>query len=111
MAYWIQKTAGKRNVQNCKLYNCDYFSDIDKLPRFGIEGEPQEGDSTASDPCSYGSKCICLEDGGSQWILSKDSNEWCQMTDDDGGIIIASDREVNDMLTEVFGETENTDTL
>lgn len=111
MAYWIQQTVSSRNVYNCKLYYCDYLTDINKLPRFGIEGETQDDDSTASDPCAYGSKCVCLEDGGSRWILSKDTNEWCKISGEGGDINIASDEEVDDMLADVFEETEDTDMI
>lgn len=54
---------------------CDYLSDINKLPRVGIEGEKQDGDTVSSAPCAFGSECFCLENT-SIWILGKDKNEW-----------------------------------
>lgn len=77
MAYWIQETSNK-NRSNCKSFMCDYRTDIDKLPRIGIEGIKQEDDSTASYPCSHGSDCLCLEDS-STWILGKDTNTWIEI--------------------------------
>lgn len=75
MAYWIQETSTIQNRSGYKSFMCDYRTDINKLPRVGIEGEKQEDDSTASYPCSHGSDCLCLEDS-SVWILGKDTNEW-----------------------------------
>ena len=75
MAYWIQETANNHNISGYKLFYCDYVSDIDKLPRFKIDGEIQEDDSTASYPCSYGSECVCLENGN-KYILGKSTNKW-----------------------------------
>lgn len=77
MAYWIQET-NVGNSSACKSYMCDYRSDIAKLPRIGIHGEEQEGDSVADNPCSWGSDCTCLEDT-SIWILGKDTNQWIEI--------------------------------
>lgn len=77
MAYWVQET----NVGNnsaCRSYLCDYRSDIDKLPRIGIEGERQEDNTVASQPCACGSDCMVLEDS-SVWILGKDTNSWVEI--------------------------------
>lgn len=75
MGYWIQETGTHQNFSNCRSFICDYLSDILKLPRVGINGEKQEGDTVSSTPCSYGSDCLCLEDS-SVWVLGKDTNEW-----------------------------------
>lgn len=75
MAYWVQETAKNHNFSNYRSFMCDYRTDIDKLPRIGIEGVKQEGDTVSSAPCSYGSDCMCLEDS-SVWILGKDTNKW-----------------------------------
>lgn len=75
MAYWVQETAKNHNFSNYRSFMCDYRTDIDKLPRIGIEGEKQEGDSVSSAPCSCGSDCLCLSDS-SIWILGKDTNTW-----------------------------------
>lgn len=81
MAYWIQKTPNNHNLSGYKEYRCDYRTDIERLPRFGIEGKKQEGDSTSSYPCSYGSECLCLEDS-SVWSLGKDTNTWIEIGED-----------------------------
>lgn len=75
MSYWVQEIGTHYNNSNYRSFMCDYRSDIDKLPRVGISGAPQEGDTVSSMPCSYGSDCMCLEDT-SIWILGKDTNEW-----------------------------------
>lgn len=75
MAYWIQETGTNHNKKNYRSFMCDYRSDIEKLPKVGINGKEQEGDTISSTPCSYGSDCFCLEDS-SFWILKKDTNEW-----------------------------------
>lgn len=78
MAYWVQETTTKQNMINYRSYICDFRSDIEKLPRFGIKGTDQEGDSISPQPCSYGSDCLCLEDS-SVWILGKETNEWKEL--------------------------------
>lgn len=75
MAYWVQETGTHHNSSNYRSFMCDYRSDIDKLPRVGIEGEKQEGDTVSSSPCAYGSLCHCLEDS-SRWVLGRDINKW-----------------------------------
>lgn len=62
---------------------CDYLSDIKKLPRVGIEGEKQEGDTVSSLPCAFGSECICLENS-TTWFLSKETNMWKQYSQNSG---------------------------
>lgn len=78
MAYWIRETGTYHNYSNYRSFGCDYRSDIEKLPRIGIEGEKQEGDSVCSLPCSCGSDCLCLEDS-SVWVLGKDTNKWKEL--------------------------------
>ena len=75
MAYWIQETSNNHNMSNYRLFHCDYLSDIDKLPKYGIEGVPQDNDTVSHKPCAYGSECICHENG-SKWSLGKASNTW-----------------------------------
>ena len=75
MAYWIQETGTHHNLINYRSFICDYRSDIDNLPRVGISGSPQEGDTVSSAPCSCGSDAFVLEDS-SVFILGKDTNEW-----------------------------------
>ena len=75
MAYWVQGTGTIYNSSNYRSFLCDYRSDIENLPRVGIAGLPQEGDTVSSAPCSYGSDCMVLEDS-SVWILGKDTNAW-----------------------------------
>ena len=76
MAYWIDPNSS--NKGNCRSYLCDYRSDIDKLPRIGIEGAEQEGNTVASQPCACGSDCMVLEDS-SVWILGKETNTWMEI--------------------------------
>ncbi len=75
MAYWIQETGTQHNSSNYRSYMCDYRTDIDNLPKVGVEGVKQDKDTVSSSPCSYGSDCLCLEDS-SVWILGKDTNAW-----------------------------------
>lgn len=75
MAYWIQKTGTHHNFSNYRSFICDYRSDIEHLPKVGIEGKKQDGDTVSSTPCSYGSDAFVLEDS-SVFILGKDTNEW-----------------------------------
>lgn len=111
MAYWIQTTANNHNVSGYKLFYCDYISDIDKLPRFRIEGEKQEDDSTASYPCAYGSECLCLENS-CKYVLGKATNTWQKVnysttnsgnSGNNDGLNIATNQEVDDVLNGVFG--------
>lgn len=119
MAYWIQKTSDNHNMSGYKLYRCDYKSDIADLPRFGIHGKEQKDDSAASYPCSYGSECECIEEGGLKYTLGKDTNQWKPLNNTgssssgnngntgSNGIIdesdIATDGEVDSVLDSVFG--------
>lgn len=73
MAYWIDPNSS--NKGNCRSFLCDFRTDIDKLPRVGIEGQKQDDDSISSQPCNYGSDCMCLEDS-SLWMLGKETNLW-----------------------------------
>lgn len=75
MSYWIQETSNNHNMSDYRLFYCDRITDIDKLPKFGIEGEQQENDTISHKPCAYGSECKCLQNS-SLYILSKDTNEW-----------------------------------
>lgn len=119
MAYWIQKTPDNHNMSGYKLYRCDYKSDIADLPRFGIYGKPQKDDSTASSPCSYGSECECIEEGGLKYTLGKDTNAWKPLNNignssdsgsggssSSGGtdLNIATDDDVDNVLDSVFGD-------
>lgn len=75
MSYWVQETAKNHNFSNYRSFICDYRTDINKLPRVGIEGAKQEGDTVSSTPCAYGSEAFVLEDS-SVFILGKDTNSW-----------------------------------
>lgn len=78
MAYWIQETSTNHNMSNYRLFHCDYRSDIDRLPKFGIEGELQENDTISHKSCSYGSQALVLQDS-STWELGKSTNEWKEL--------------------------------
>ncbi len=75
MSYWIQETGTSHNSSNYRSFMCDFRTDIEKLPRVGVYGEEQDGDTVSSSPVSYGSDCLCLQDS-SVWILGKDTNQW-----------------------------------
>ena len=78
MAYWVPEKSNNQNISNHRNFYCDYRDDIQKLPKFGIPGEEQEGDTVSALPCAYGSDCLCLEDS-SVWILGKDTNSWIEL--------------------------------
>lgn len=78
MAYWVQETGTHHNFSNHRSFMCDYRADVDKLPRVGIEGAKQEGDTVSSAPCAYGSEAFVLEDS-SVFILGKDTNTWMEV--------------------------------
>ena len=83
MAYWLDPNAD--NKGNCKSYICDYVSDIALLPRFNVKGADTDSIDVASQqPCSYGSTCVCIENG-SAYMLTKDTNEWRAMSVSDSG--------------------------
>ena len=78
MAYWVQETSNNQNMTNYRSFICDYRDDIQKLPKVGVPGEIQEGDTVSAQPCAYGSDCLCLQDS-SVWILGKDTNAWTEI--------------------------------
>lgn len=77
MAYWIVQT---NRYNNSKYYQCDFISDISKLPTLKKEGEKQEGDTISSYCCAPGSQCLCQEDS-SIWLLGKDTDNWIKQAD------------------------------
>lgn len=81
MAYWVVQA---NNYNGSKYFQCDYISDIEKLPTITNEGEKQDGDTVSSYRCSPGSKCLCQEDG-SIWLLGKDTNSWIKQTGNSSG--------------------------
>ena len=76
MAYWIDPKSDMKS--NCKTFMCDYRADIQDLPRMGVHGKEQDGDSISDNPCLYGSSCLCYEDS-SLWMLGKDTNTWKEL--------------------------------
>lgn len=76
MAYWIHES-GNKNNSLWKFFQCDYLSDIEKLPTSTKDGKPQLGDTVSNSRCSSGSQCLCQEDG-SMWFLGKDTDKWIQ---------------------------------
>ncbi len=81
MAYWVVKI---NRFNNSKYFQCDFISDINKLPTTLSEGEKQIGDTTSSYRCAPGSQCFCHEDG-STWLLGKEINQWTQQKSGAGG--------------------------
>lgn len=77
MAYWIDFNTTSN--ANCKSFYCDYISDIETLPRYGISGVEQGCDTVSHQPCSYGSTCFCIE-SSEVYILAKDTNEWVKVS-------------------------------
>lgn len=76
MAYWVQETATSGNNNGgYRSYMCDTKADVKKLPKAGVYGEKQDDNPYDSDPCAYGSTCLCLEDT-SVYVLCKGTNEW-----------------------------------
>lgn len=74
MSYWIHES-GNKNNSLWRFYQCDYISDIEKLPTASTEGIPQLNDTVSRTKCSPGSQCFCQEDG-SVWFLGKDTDKW-----------------------------------
>lgn len=72
MAYWIVHI---NTCNNSRHFQCDYLSDIDKLPTMKKEGIKQQNDTISSNKCVPGSQCLCQEDS-SVWLLGKDTDNW-----------------------------------
>lgn len=83
MAYWIIK-AGNRNSASWRYFQCDYLSDINRLPTTTKQGNPQENDTVSDDIVSPGSQCLCHEDG-SVWLLGKETDKWIKVNTYSGG--------------------------
>lgn len=74
MSYWVHE-CGNKNSSLWRYFQCDYLSDIKKLPTSTKEGVPQQNDTISKNKCSPGSQCLCHEDG-SLWLLGKDTDKW-----------------------------------
>lgn len=74
MSYWVHEIGNKNNAM-WRFYQCDYLTDIDKLPTASKYGEEQPNDTVCKNKCAPGSKCLCQEDG-SIWLLGKDTDKW-----------------------------------
>lgn len=61
-----------------KEFQCDFLSDIGKLPTAHRVGEKQENDTISDDPCIPGSECFCFEDG-SIWLLGIETDTWVKV--------------------------------
>lgn len=83
MAYWIVKSGNSQN-STWRYFQCDYMTDISKLPTTTKQGVEQVNDSVCSYTCAPGSKCLCQEDG-SIWLLGKDTNSWIRQKSSTGG--------------------------
>ncbi len=81
MAYWIVK---RNNYNGSKYFQCDFLSDIDKLPTHQHEGEKQENDTVSSYLCAPGSQCLCQEDS-STWLLGLSTDAWIKQNNNSSG--------------------------
>ncbi len=61
-----------------KKFQCDFLSDIGKLPTSKRIGEKQEEDTISDNPCAPGSECFCFEDG-SIWLLGIETDTWIKV--------------------------------
>ncbi len=77
MSYWVHE-CGNQNNSLWRYFQCDYLSDIKKLPTATKEGISQINDTVSKNKCSPGSKCLCQEDG-SLWFLGKDTDRWIKL--------------------------------
>lgn len=89
MSYWVVKN---NSYNNSKYFQCDYISDIEKLPTITNEGVKQNNDTVSCYRCAPGSQCLCQEDG-SIWLLGKDTNSWTKQKNSGSGSIYFSDEE------------------
>lgn len=61
-----------------KKYQCDFLSDIGKLPTSKRIGDKQPEDTISDNPCAPGSECFCFEDG-SIWLLGIETDTWIKV--------------------------------
>lgn len=77
MAYkWIK--GNKTYSYTPKEFQCDFLSDIGRLPTSHRFGEKQPNDTISDDPCIPGSECFCFEDG-SIWLLGIETDTWIKV--------------------------------
>ena len=77
MAYkWLK--GNKTYSYTPKEFQCDFLSDIGKLPTAHRMGGKQENDTISDDPCMPGSECFCFEDG-SIWLLGIETDTWIKV--------------------------------
>ncbi len=77
MAYkWLK--GNKTYSYTPKEFQCDFLSDIGKLPTAHRMGAKQEHDTISDDPCMPGSECFCFEDG-SIWLLGIETDTWIKV--------------------------------
>ena len=77
MAYRLIKNNNTHSYM-CKQFQCDFLSDIGKLPTSKRIGGKQVHDTVSDDPCGPGSECFCFEDG-SIWILGIETDTWIKV--------------------------------
>lgn len=75
MAYWLTKL---NNTSMVKEFQCDFLSDIGKLPTSLRIGVKQKNENISNNPCAPGSSCLCYEDG-SEWLLGMETDTWVKM--------------------------------
>lgn len=81
MSYWVIKS---NNTSMVREFQCDFLSDIGKLPTHLRIGASQKNDNKSNNPCAPGSSCLCYEDG-SEWLLGMETDTWIRMGSKYGG--------------------------
>lgn len=77
MATKLMKIDGKYEFYGEREYLLDNESDINKLPREGVEGTLDTEDTKLNEPCEIGSTAMVCSPPGF-WVLSP-SNVWIKL--------------------------------
>jgi len=76
MAYWI--THIDKNNFGLRRFQCDYESDISKLPTKLKPGVKQKNDTVSNRTCAAGSQCFCHE-SSSIYVLGQEIDKWTKI--------------------------------
>lgn len=75
MGYWIDDTSDRdRTSRRCLDFLMDSSQDLNSLPKIGIPGVPQPGDSSAHLPVEKGSTAFSVSEF-KIWFLNS-QNQW-----------------------------------